>query len=68
MQIPFDIVLVVKYIAAALLAVAIYLAPAWIANQTKKGKDKMQFIRTGSWLFGWTGIGWLLALYWATKK
>lgn len=61
-------ILVMKYIAAAILLVLVILAPAYIAAQTKKGKADAMRIRVASWVFGWTGIGWLLALLWAVKK
>ncbi len=61
-------ILIAKYIAAAIVFVIITLAPAYLA--AKNGKDKFMAlrIRVASWLFGWTGIGWLLALFWAVKK
>lgn len=68
MHIPFDILIAIKYIAAAMILGIIYIFPVWVAAQTKKGKDAMGLIRMSSWLFGWTGVGWVLALYWATKK
>lgn len=60
--------MVLKYIAAITIVVAIILAPAWLARQTKKSKYDMLLIRLASWVFGWTGIGWLWALFWAIKK
>ncbi|MBO7509328.1 MAG: superinfection immunity protein [Alphaproteobacteria bacterium] len=61
-------ILTIKYIAAAGVLVIIMLAPAYLA--AKNGKDKFMAlrIRVASWVFGWTGIGWLLALFWAVKK
>jgi hypothetical protein len=57
-----------KYILAALLVFAILMAPAWFVSQTKKDKLDHGIVRTASWLFGWTGIGWLFALWWAIRK
>ncbi len=68
MQIDNDTILIIKYVVAAGLLVAIILAPAYLAAQTKKGKADAMRIRVASWVFGWTGIGWLLALIWAVKK
>ncbi len=68
MQIDNETILIIKYIVAAGLLVAIILAPAYLAAQTKKGKIDAMRIRVASWVFGWTGIGWLLALIWAIKK
>ena len=62
------ILLYIKYILAIVIIVAIVLAPAWLARQTKKNKNATVWIRIYSWLFGWTGIGWLVALYMAVKK
>ncbi len=64
----FDIFLVAKYIVAAIIAVVIFMAPAWLARQTKKGKQDMILVRLGSWIFGWSGIGWLWALFFAVRK
>ena len=68
MQISLDILLYAKYAGAAMILIIIGLAPAWLARQTKKDKLDMVMIRCASWLFGWTGVGWLWALYWAVRK
>ena len=68
MQIDAETILIIKYVAAAVLLVSIIMAPAYIAAQTKKGKIDALRIRVASWVFGWTGIGWILALIWAIKK
>jgi len=57
-----------KYAVAITLIIVVALAPAWIARQNKKNKMQMVWVRIYSWLFGWTGIGWLIALYIAAKK
>lgn len=57
-----------KYALAILVIIVIALAPAWLAQQTKKGKNDNGLVRIYSWLFGWTGIGWLIALFIAIKK
>jgi hypothetical protein len=50
------------------LLFAIMMAPAWLAAENGKGKFDAGLVRIASWLFGWTGVGWLFALYWAVKK
>ena len=61
-------ILIIKYIVAVIALVAIILAPAYLAAKNDKGKADAMRIRIASWVFGWTGIGWLLALFWAVKK
>ena len=68
MQLDPETILIIKYVAATIVLVSIILAPAYLAAQTKKGKADAMRIRVASWVFGWTGIGWLLALIWAIKK
>ena len=68
MPIDSETILIIKYIVAAIVLCVVILAPAYLAAQTKKGKADAMRIRVASWLFGWTGIGWLLALIWAIKK
>lgn len=60
--------LTIKYVFAAMLVLAVLMAPAYLARQTKKGNTDMFIVRTSSWLFGWTGVGWVFALWWAVKK
>lgn len=68
MNTPFEFLLVIKYIASIAIVLAIILAPAWLARQNGRGKNDMILVRLGSWLFLWTGIGWLWALFWSSKK
>lgn len=63
-----DIILILKYILAIAITMAIFLAPAWLARQNGRSKNDMILVRLGSWLFLWTGIGWLWALFWSSKK
>ncbi len=60
--------LVIKYIISILIISIIVLAPAWLARQNKRSKQDNILIRLASWIFGWTGIGWLWALFWSVKK
>ena len=60
--------LVIKYIISILIISIIVLAPAWLARQNKRSKQDNILIRLASWIFGWTGIGWLWSLFWSAKK
>lgn len=63
-----DILPVAKYAISILIIAVIVLVPAWLARQTGKNKQDMILVRLASWIFGWTGIGWLWSLFWASKK
>lgn len=63
-----DFVLVIKYALCALLTIGIIFAPAWVARQNNKDKPDMHAVRLASWIFGWSIIGWLWSLFWATRK
>ena len=58
----------IKYIIAILLLAFVILLPAYLATQTGKDKTDTTRIRIGSWLLGWTGIGWLWSLFKSTQK
>ena len=68
MNTAFEFLLVIKYIVSIAIVLAIILAPAWLARQNGRSKNDMILVRLGSWLFLWTGIGWLWALFWSSKK
>lgn len=68
MHIGAEHILIIKYIVAVGTLVVIVLAPAYLAAKNDKSKAVAMRIRVASWVFGWTGIGWLLALFWAVKK
>lgn len=68
MNISLETILIIKYAAAVVVLGLIIMAPAYLAAQNKKGKYDTMRIRAASWLFGWTGIGWIIALVWAIKK
>lgn len=68
MVIDAQIVSIVKYIIAVGVILCVALAPAYLATKNGKGKYDVMRIRAASWLFGWTGIGWLVALFWAIRK
>jgi hypothetical protein len=63
-----NLLLILKYALCAAIAVGIILAPAWLARLNGKGKYDMLLVRISSWLFGWTGIGWLYALFISVRK
>ena len=63
-----NFLLIIKYTLAVLLTIGVFMAPAWVARQNGKGKTDMHAVRLGSWIFGWSIIGWLWALFWATRK
>ncbi len=48
--------------------VCLVLAPAYLAAANKSEKYDSMRVRVGSWLFGWTIIGWFFALFVSTKK
>ena len=68
MNVPFDILLAIKYLAAITILAVVILTPAWLARQTGKSKQDMILVRLASWIFGWRGIGWLWSLFWSAKK
>ncbi len=68
MHAPFDVIVAIKYVASIAIVLAIVLAPAWLARQNGRAKNDMILVRLGSWLFLWTGVGWLWALFWSAKK
>ncbi len=63
-----NLILIAKYAVAIAIVIAIVLFPFWVASVNGKSKPDMGYVRLGSWLFGWSGIGWLYALFFATKK
>lgn len=68
MNIVNGILIVAKYAIAIAILVGVWMAPAWVARQTSKDGYNMVMVRLASWLLFWTGIGWLWALFCASKK
>ena len=68
MHLPIDICLYARYAGVVAILIVIVLTPAYLARQTKKNKLEMLKVRMASWMFGWTGVGWLCALWWAVRK
>ena len=62
------ILVILKYIACVAILAAIVMMPAYLARQTKRDNVAMVRIRAASWLFMWTGVGWLFALIHAVQK
>ncbi|MBU9171992.1 superinfection immunity protein [Burkholderia gladioli] len=50
--------------AGAVIAIAFYFLPAIIAD--RRGRHDKLTLALFNALFGWTGIGWLMTLYWAS--
>lgn len=63
-----NILLIIKYIALVCIFVCIVLAPVYLAVANGCSKYDSMRTRCGSWLFGWSFIGWLFALFVSTKK
>lgn len=63
-----DVLYVLKYFVIIGIFVCMVLAPAYLAAANEaKPYDRMR-TRVGSWLFGWSFIGWFFALFVSTKK
>ncbi|HDR8858130.1 TPA: superinfection immunity protein [Burkholderia territorii] len=52
-------------IAGSVAAIALYFLPAVVADRRAR-HDKLTIAMFNA-LFGWTGIGWLMTLYWACQ-
>jgi len=63
-----DIILTVKYIMAGAIVWCVWMFPAYLARQNGIDGLNGARIRLASWLFGWTVIGWMFALWLAAKK
>ena len=51
--------------AGATVAIALYFLPAIVADRRRR-HDKLTIALFNA-LFAWTGIGWLMTLYWACQ-
>ena len=63
-----NILLGIKYAICIVLLWGVIMAPAWLARQNGRAKYDMFLVRIYNWLFGWTGVGWLLALFLGVRK
>ncbi|EDT42001.1 superinfection immunity protein [Burkholderia ambifaria] len=52
-------------VAGSVAAIALYFLPAVIAD--RRGRHDKLMIAMFNALFAWTGIGWLMTLYWACQ-
>lgn len=63
-----NILMVAKYITLICIFIGIFLAPVLLACANDRSKYDMMRTRFGSWMFGWSFIGWLFALFVSSKK
>jgi hypothetical protein len=63
-----DLIITAKYIGSYGVIAGVWIAPSYLANRLKKNKTDQMIVNASSIMFGWTGVGWLFALYWAAKK
>ncbi|AYZ01678.1 superinfection immunity protein [Burkholderia multivorans] len=52
-------------VAGSVVAIALYFLPAIVAD--RRGRHDKLIVAVFNALFGWTGIGWLITLYWASQ-
>lgn len=63
-----NILIAIKFLVCVALVIGVVLAPAYLARVNGKKKYDMVFVRMSSWVMGWTGVGWLLGLFWGARK
>ncbi len=63
-----DILLIIKYVIVVAIFAIIVLTPAYLAAANDKSKYDRMRARMGSWMFGWSFIGWIFALFIGAKK
>lgn len=63
-----NILLIIKYMLAAVILVCIFLLPSYLAAVNSKSKYDNMRVRVSSWLFGGFFIGWIFALFVSAKK
>ena len=63
-----NILLILKYVGVIFIMVCLIFTPAYLAVINDSSKYDRMRVRTGSWLFGWTFIGWFFALFVSSKK
>jgi hypothetical protein len=57
-----------KHAVCAGAIACIAFAPAWLAEKNNKDNLVVVRVRASAWIFGWTIIGYFVALYIAAKK
>ena len=63
-----EVLLIIKYVAVIGILVCLILTPAYLAAANDRSKYDRMRARVGSWLFGWSFIGWIFALFVSAKK
>lgn len=63
-----EFLLVIKYFVVVCILVCLMLTPAYLAAANEKSKYDNMRARVGSWLFGWSIVGWIFALFVSVKK
>ena len=63
-----NILPVLKIVLIAFILICIILTPAYLAAINEKSKNDCMRVRCASWLFGWSIVGWLFALFISIKK
>ncbi|MBR3511050.1 MAG: hypothetical protein IKN73_03235 [Alphaproteobacteria bacterium] len=59
---------VLKTILIICVFICVILTPAYLAAMNDKSKYDCMRARCASWLFGWSIVGWLFALFVSAKK
>jgi hypothetical protein len=54
---------IMKAMTLAAAAAALYHAPVWFSNKNGMPAERAKFVRIYGWGLGWTGIGWLVAMF-----
>ena len=62
------LIILAKYAVGGGALVCVACAPCWLAEKNKKSALVVLQVRAAAWLFGWTGVGYMIALYLAAKK
>jgi hypothetical protein len=68
MSLDINVLSIVKHVVAVIVLVCIILAPAYLAAMNERDKYEKLRIRCSLLLFGWLFIGWLVALFFASRK
>ena len=63
-----NILTVIKSVCTIVILICIILTPAYLACANNRSKYDRMRIRCGSWMFGWSFVGWLFALFISAKK
>ena len=63
-----DILYIIKYILVVGIFIGILLTPVYLAAANSREKYDAMRVRSASWLFGWSIIGWIFTLFVSAKK